>query len=79
MNITHYNVAPTFDVLASVQGTDLGAVSDAVDRILAQGDDHLPRGTQITVRGQVESMASSFQGLAFRILFAIVLVASCSS
>jgi multidrug efflux pump subunit AcrB len=74
VNITHYNVAPTFDVLASVQGTDLGAVADAVDRIVAREGRHLPRGTIITVRGQVESMASSFRGLAYGIIFAIVLV-----
>jgi multidrug efflux pump subunit AcrB len=74
VNITHYNVAPTFDVLASVQGTDLGSVADAVDRILARERRHLPRGTTITVRGQVESMASSFRGLAYGIIFAIVLV-----
>jgi multidrug efflux pump subunit AcrB len=74
VNITHYNVAPTFDVLASVQGTDLGSVADGVDRILARERRHLPRGTTITVRGQVESMASSFRGLAYGIIFAIVLV-----
>ncbi|MBK8695150.1 MAG: efflux RND transporter permease subunit [Deltaproteobacteria bacterium] len=74
VNITHYNVAPTYDVLASVQGTDLGAVADAVDRILARERRHLPRGTTITVRGQVESMASSFRGLAYGIVFAIALV-----
>ncbi len=74
VNITHYNAAPTFDVLASVQGTDLGSVADAVDRILARERRHLPRGTAITVRGQVDSMATSFRGLAFGILFAIALV-----
>src|SRR6201999_3315579 len=35
VNITHYNVAPTFDVLANVQGTDLGTVAKAVNRIVA--------------------------------------------
>jgi len=74
VNITHYNVASTYDVLASVQGTDLGAVADEVDRLVARERRHLPRGTTITVRGQVESMASSFRGLAYGIGFAIVLV-----
>ena len=74
VNITHYNVAPTYDVLASVQGADLGSVADSVDRLLARERRHLPRGTTITVRGQVESMASSFRGLAYGIVFAIALV-----
>lgn len=74
VNLTHYNVARTYDVLASVQGTDLGSVADAVDDLLARERRHLPRGTQVTVRGQVESMASSFRGLAFGIGFAVLLV-----
>jgi multidrug efflux pump subunit AcrB len=74
VNITHYNVMSTFDVLANVDGADLGSVSDAVDRIVAETKKTLPRGTSIVVRGQVESMNSSFRGLAYGIVAAIVLV-----
>ncbi|HLX63485.1 MAG TPA: efflux RND transporter permease subunit [Planctomycetota bacterium] len=75
-NITHYNVAPTFDVLAGVQDQDLGSVSKAVDTILDEfrQSGTLPRGTTITVRGQVESMKTSFNGLAFGLIFAVLLV-----
>jgi multidrug efflux pump subunit AcrB len=73
-NITHYNVAPTFDVLASVEGTDLGSVSRKVDAVLDELRPTLPRGTSLVVRGQVQSMRSSFRGLGYGILFAIVLV-----
>jgi multidrug efflux pump subunit AcrB len=41
---------------ANVQGADLGSVSDAVQRIVAEEKKALPRGTQLVVRGQVESM-----------------------
>jgi multidrug efflux pump subunit AcrB len=74
VNITHYNVMSTFDVLANVDGADLGSVSDAVDRIVAETRKTLPRGTSIVVRGQVESMNSSFRGLSYGIVAAIVLV-----
>ncbi len=72
VNITHYNALRTFDVQMNVQGTDLGSVATAVEDIVAQ--QQLPRGTQINVKGQAESMNSSFRGLGSGLLFAIVLV-----
>ena len=74
VNVNHYDVAPTFDVLANVEGTDLGTVSDAVDRIIARVRPELPRGSQINVTGQVKSMNASFRGLGFGLVFAVVLV-----
>ncbi|MDP9034712.1 MAG: efflux RND transporter permease subunit [Myxococcota bacterium] len=75
VNATHYNALSTFDVLANVQGTDLGSVSDAVDRLVADAKKaSLPRGTSISVRGQVESMNASFRGLSLGIVAAILLV-----
>jgi multidrug efflux pump subunit AcrB len=73
-NITHYNISPTFDVLLGVQGTDLGSVTDRVESAVARARGDLPRGTQIVIRGQAESMKSSFRNLAFGLIFAIVLV-----
>jgi multidrug efflux pump subunit AcrB len=65
-------------VLANVMGTDLGTMSSAIDGILykIQGEHgkKLPRGTAITVRGQVQSMNSSFRGLLLGLILAIVLV-----
>jgi CzcA family heavy metal efflux pump len=74
VNITHHNVLSTFDVQANVQGADLGSVSDAVQRIVAEERKTLPRGTQLVVRGQVDSMNASFHGLSYGILAAIALV-----
>ncbi len=74
VNITHHNVLSTFDVQANVQGADLGSVSDAVQRIVAEERKTLPRGTQIVVRGQVDSMTASFRGLSYGILAAVALV-----
>ncbi|HEY6461718.1 MAG TPA: efflux RND transporter permease subunit, partial [Polyangiaceae bacterium] len=74
VNITHYNVARTFDVQASVDGTDLGSVSTAVRKVIADLQPSMPRGTTVRVKGQVESMESSFKGLGYGLIFAIVLV-----
>jgi CzcA family heavy metal efflux pump len=71
-NITHYNVAPTFDVQANVEGADLGSVSAAISLIVAKTQ--LPRGTTIHVIGQAQSMNASFRGLELGLLFAVLLV-----
>jgi multidrug efflux pump subunit AcrB len=73
-NVTHYNIAQSFDVLAGVQGTDLGRVSTAIDQILNEVRPTLPRGTTISVRGQIQSMNTSFQGLSYGLIFAVALV-----
>jgi multidrug efflux pump subunit AcrB len=74
VNITHFNVARTFDVQANVDGTDLGTVGDAVNELVAAARASAPIGTRITVKGQIESMNSSFDGLRSGLLFAILLV-----
>jgi multidrug efflux pump subunit AcrB len=72
--VNHYDVQPVFDILANVQGRDLGAIANRVTKIVNETGKNLPRGTFIKVRGQVESMNKSFRGLGGGILFAIVLV-----
>jgi CzcA family heavy metal efflux pump len=72
--VNHWNVAPVIDVYASTQDRDLGAVAADTDKILKTFDGHLPRGTQIVVRGQVATMRSSFFGLGVGLVGAIVLV-----
>jgi multidrug efflux pump subunit AcrB len=74
VNITHWNVAGTYDVLANVQGRDLGAVARSIDALVDEARAELPRGSSISVRGQVESMQSSFRNLGFGLLFAVLLV-----
>jgi CzcA family heavy metal efflux pump len=72
--VTHYNVAPTVDVFASVDGRDLGGVADDTEKKLLAFRKKLPRGTQMIVRGQVETMKSSFFGLLIGLVMSIVLV-----
>ncbi|QDU40923.1 Multidrug resistance protein MdtC [Maioricimonas rarisocia] len=73
-NVTHYNIALNLDVLANVHGTDLGSVWSGIDTVLDEYRNNLPRGTRMVVRGQVESMTSSFTALAGGLVFAAVLV-----
>ncbi|MBV9573718.1 MAG: efflux RND transporter permease subunit [Acidobacteriales bacterium] len=72
--LTHYNVAPVEDVYASVDGRDLGAVAADTERTLQRFRKQLPRGTEMIVRGQVETMATSFSGLLIGLVMSIVLV-----
>jgi CzcA family heavy metal efflux pump len=72
--VNHYNVQPVIDVYASAQGRDLGGVASDITKALKPFQDHLPRGTSIVMRGQVETMHSSFFGLGVGLLGAIVLV-----
>ncbi|MEH1885370.1 efflux RND transporter permease subunit [Nostoc sp.] len=72
--VNHYNIQPVFDIYANSSGRDLGGVASDVNRIIADYQKKLPHGSQINIRGQVETMNSSFLGLGFGLVFAIVLV-----
>src|SRR5258706_92556 len=72
--VTHFNVQPVIDIFGAVQGRDLGGVAREMTPILDESRARLPRGSQLVVRGQVETMQSSFVGLVAGIGLAIVLV-----
>jgi multidrug efflux pump subunit AcrB len=72
--VTHYNVQPVVDIFGAVQGRDLGGVAREMAPILDASRPDLPRGSQLVVRGQVETMQSSFVGLVAGLGLAIVLV-----
>ena len=72
--VSHADINPVVDVYAGVQGRDLGAVAADIDRILAADRMHLPPGTTVAMRGQVQSMHASFSGLLSGLAFAVVLV-----
>jgi multidrug efflux pump subunit AcrB len=72
--IYHYDIRPVIDIYANVQDRDLGAVSKQVNKIVAAARTNAPRGTDLTVRGQVMTMNTSFEGLGQGLIGAIVLV-----
>lgn len=72
--VSHMNVQPTFNVRADVTLSDLGSVAASLEDIVAKYRQKLPPGGTITVRGQVDSMASAFARLGVGLLFAALLV-----
>jgi multidrug efflux pump subunit AcrB len=72
--VNHYNVQRMINVYAAVNGRDLGSVADEVQKIRDEAEKKLPKGSHIVVRGQVQTMQASFQGLAIGLVGAIVLV-----
>jgi multidrug efflux pump subunit AcrB len=72
--INHYNIQPVYDIYVNTQMRDLGGVSGDIQRVVDAAKKDLPRGSTITVRGQVQSMNTSFSGLTIGIVGALVLV-----
>jgi multidrug efflux pump subunit AcrB len=71
---SHYDIQPVIDIFGSVQGRDLGGVAGEVDKIVARAQRDLPRGSQLIVRGQIETMRTSYNGLLAGLAFSILLV-----
>jgi CzcA family heavy metal efflux pump len=72
--VSRYNISPSIDIFVSVQGTDLADVAKQVQKLVDEMRPKLPRGSQVVMRGQVETMQSSFVGLGVGLAMAIVLV-----
>ena len=72
--VTHYNVKPVIDIFGAVHDSDLGSVASEVRRAVAEMAPHLPKGTNVVIRGQVETMQTSFAGLEIGLLGAVILV-----
>jgi multidrug efflux pump subunit AcrB len=72
--VSHWNITPVIDIYGTAQGTDLGSVSRQIDAVIQKNKKNLVRGSQVVVRGQIETMRSSFIGLLAGLGFSIVLV-----
>ena len=72
--LSHYNIQRAIDIYGAVQDRDLGAVAVDMNRIIDASRKDLPRGSQLMVRGQIETMRTSFQGLLGGLVLAVVLV-----
>lgn len=72
--VTEYNIQPVVQIFATVQGRDLGAVASDLQRLLDEHRGERPKGTIVTLTGQVETMNSAFTGLLYGLLGAIVMV-----
>jgi multidrug efflux pump subunit AcrB len=72
--VSHYNIRRVIDIYGAVQDRDLGAVAKDVENIVHRHEKTLPRGMFVSVRGQVQTMRSSYISLLGGLVFAIVLV-----
>ena len=72
--ISHYNVMPVIDIFGGVSGRDLGGVLRDLKPLIAQAETELPKGSSIMLRGQAETMHSSFAGLGIGLVMAIALI-----
>jgi multidrug efflux pump subunit AcrB len=72
--VNHYNVMPVIDVMAAVNGRDLGGTLRDIKPLIAQAEKELPRGSFIALRGQARTMYESYKGLLVGLVIAMVLV-----
>jgi multidrug efflux pump subunit AcrB len=72
--VSHYDVSPVVDIYVSVRGRDLGSVAHDIEEQMALMQPRLKRGAKLTMRGQVQTMQSSYTGLAVGLVMAVVLV-----
>jgi multidrug efflux pump subunit AcrB len=71
---SQYNVQPMIQIYGTTQGRDLGAVAADVQKILDDTAKDAPKSAQVAMLGQVRTMNSSFSGLIFGLLAAVVLI-----
>ena len=72
--VSHYNIQPSFDVYATTQRRDLGAVAADIDKVVADMKGSRPKGATVTLRGQVDTMNTAFTGLVLGLAGAILLI-----
>jgi len=72
--VSHYDVQPVIDIFGNVVNTDLSSVDKQIQKIIDRHHSELPHGSQLVVRGQVQTMRSSFVGLLAGLAFSILLV-----
>jgi multidrug efflux pump subunit AcrB len=72
--VSHYDIQPVIDIYTNVDGTDLGTVSRAMQKIVDRHKKELPRGSEFILRGQSETMYKSYIGLIGGLALSILLV-----
>ncbi|GAA0921048.1 efflux RND transporter permease subunit [Luteibacter anthropi] len=72
--VSHYNIMPSFDIYASIQDRDLGGVSSDVQKVLDHFAATRPKGTLVSLHGQVGTMNEAFSGLLFGLVGAVLLI-----
>ncbi|HEV3211093.1 MAG TPA: efflux RND transporter permease subunit [Chthoniobacterales bacterium] len=72
--VTHYNIQPVVEIFGASEGKDLGYVATEIQKVMDAAQKDLPKGSRMTLRGQVQTMRESFAGLIGGLIFAMLLV-----
>lgn len=72
--VSHYNVQPVINIYASTQQRDLGSIAKDINKIIAVTKKDLPKGSQVFVRGQINTQQAAFKDLYFGLLFSIIII-----
>jgi multidrug efflux pump subunit AcrB len=72
--VSQYDIQPLVQIFATPQGRDLGGIASDINKVIAANTKDVPKGSSVVLSGQVQTMNSSFSGLLFGLLGAIVLV-----
>ena len=72
--VSHYDAQTMIDIYGATQGRDLGGIASEIETIVNKNRSQLPRGSQIFIRGQIDTMRTSFVGLLAGLGFAILLI-----
>ena len=72
--VSHYNIQPTLDLYANVQGRDLGAVAHDMQKVLDDAAALRPKGATVSLHGQIDALHEAFSGLSLGLLGAVVLI-----
>jgi multidrug efflux pump subunit AcrB len=72
--VSQYDIQSLVQIYATPQGRDLGAVAADIRKTIAENAKALPKGSSVALVGQVQTMESSFSGLLFGLLGAVVLI-----
>jgi multidrug efflux pump subunit AcrB len=72
--VSQYDISSMVEIFATVQGRDLGSVSDDIRSIIKKNDAGKPKGSTVTLVGQTATMYAAYTGLLFGLMGAIVLI-----
>jgi multidrug efflux pump subunit AcrB len=72
VEISHFNIQRTFDIMANVEDRDVGSVADEIDKILAKTT--LPKRFSVSFVGEVKAMRESFGNMGVGMTLSLVLI-----
>ena len=72
--VSQYDIQSLVQIYATTQGRDLGSVAADINKLVAETKAEVPKGSNVVLLGQVETMNSAFSGLLFGLLGAVVLI-----